>query len=197
MRKGEVTRQRITEKAAALFNQKGYEGCSMQDLMEATGLKKGGVYRHFANKEELAAEAFSFALKQTTKIRTEPLDEVTGAADKLRLAVHLFIAAPSAVPGGCPLMNTAIDSDDGNPALRLLALNGIREWRARLAVIIDDGVRTGEFLQGTSSRQVSNTIIAALEGALMISRLERTSTALHDAQTALEKLISDLKVAGK
>ena len=46
------------EAAAPIFNQHGYEGSSLNDLMEATGLKKGGIYRHFASKEELAAEAF-------------------------------------------------------------------------------------------------------------------------------------------
>ena len=62
MNKGEMTRQRIIEEAAPIFNQRGYAGCSMQDVMEATGLEKGGIYRHFESKEELAAEAFKYAI---------------------------------------------------------------------------------------------------------------------------------------
>ena len=61
MSKGEETRLRIVAEAAPLFNQRGYEGCSIQDIMDATGLEKGGIYRHFESKEELAAEAFDFA----------------------------------------------------------------------------------------------------------------------------------------
>ena len=53
MSKGEETRQRIIAQAAPLFNQLGYEGCSLQDIMDATGLEKGGIYRHFGSKEEL------------------------------------------------------------------------------------------------------------------------------------------------
>ena len=45
--KGQETRQRILAEAAAIFNQRGYEGCSIQAIMEATGLEKGGIYRHF------------------------------------------------------------------------------------------------------------------------------------------------------
>src|SRR3984885_6193510 len=60
MTKGESTRQWIIEQAAPLFNQRGFEGCSMQDVLEATGLEKGGVYRHFESKEELAAEVFRY-----------------------------------------------------------------------------------------------------------------------------------------
>ena len=57
MTKGQQTRRGIVEKAAPLFNQKGYEGTSLSDLMDATGLQKGGIYRHFDSKEELAAAA--------------------------------------------------------------------------------------------------------------------------------------------
>ena len=41
----------------------------MQDLMNATGLKKGGLYRHFSGKEELAAEAFRYAVARANKLR--------------------------------------------------------------------------------------------------------------------------------
>ena len=58
MTKGEQTRRRIVEGAAPILNKRGYEGASLNDLMEATGLKKGGVYHHFSSKEELAAETF-------------------------------------------------------------------------------------------------------------------------------------------
>ena len=61
MTKGQQTRRGIIEKAAPLFNQKGYEGTSLSDLMDATGLQKGGIYRHFDSKEELAAAAFDYS----------------------------------------------------------------------------------------------------------------------------------------
>jgi TetR/AcrR family transcriptional repressor of nem operon len=56
MRKGEQTRQEIIRKAAPIFNQKGYEGAALSALMEATGLEKGGVYRHFDSRQQLAAD---------------------------------------------------------------------------------------------------------------------------------------------
>jgi TetR/AcrR family transcriptional repressor of nem operon len=52
--KGQQTRREIVEKAAPLFNKKGFEGTSLSDLMHATGLQKGGIYHHFSSKEELA-----------------------------------------------------------------------------------------------------------------------------------------------
>ena len=51
MRKGEQTRQYIIRKAAPIFNQRGFNGAALSDLMKATGLEKGGIYRHFDSKE--------------------------------------------------------------------------------------------------------------------------------------------------
>src|SRR5436190_4666477 len=47
-RKGELTRRRIVERAAPVFNQRGYAGTSLSELVAATGLEKGGIYNHFA-----------------------------------------------------------------------------------------------------------------------------------------------------
>ncbi len=192
--KGEITRQKIVAAAAPLFNQRGYEGCSMHDLMEATGLEKGGIYRHFSSKEELAAEAFRYALNKAVKLRTGHIDGVHGSVALLRSLIKRFVETRSGLAGGCPLMNTAIDADDGNPELRRLACEGLRDWQTRLEAIVRQGIRAGEIRKGTVPRRVANTIIATLEGALMISRLEGTRTALEDARAALGVLLDSIQI---
>jgi AcrR family transcriptional regulator len=189
MHKGELTRQKIIAQAAPIFNERGYAGCSMQDVMEATGLEKGGLYRHFTGKEELAAEAFRYSLNRSSRLRTDDLEKKHGSLKLLHLYIRRFVEGPSAVRGGCPLMNTAVDADDGNPVLRDLAREGFRDWRARLSGIVADGVRRGEICRSTSPRRVANAIIAALEGALMMSRLDGDKTPLKDAQAALEEML--------
>src|SRR6266436_2118879 len=69
--KGQETKQEIVRKAAHLFNQKGYAGTSLSDLMDATGLQKGGIYRHFSGKEELATEAFDYSWQKAVTGRLE------------------------------------------------------------------------------------------------------------------------------
>jgi TetR/AcrR family transcriptional regulator, transcriptional repressor for nem operon len=191
MSKGELTRQRIVELAAPLFNRHGYAGCSMQEILDATGLKKGGLYRHFAGKQELAAEAFRHSLAQVRKIRLEGIDPSLNAIDRLREAARRFVELPSPVPGGCPILNTAIDADDGNPVLRRLAWEGLESWRSRIARIVREGIARHEIRRGVKPRELANTMIAALEGALMISRLEGSRTALKDVQRSLNRLLQD------
>jgi TetR/AcrR family transcriptional repressor of nem operon len=193
MNKGQLTRQRIIAEAAPIFNQRGYEGCSIQDVMDATGLEKGGLYRHFSNKEELAIEAFKYALTKAAKTRTGDLGHIVGSVAKLRYIVKRFVESPSPMAGGCPLMNTAIDSDDGNPILRKLAVEGMRDWKATICAILEEGRHRGEILPQIKPRRVANTLIATLEGALMISRLEGTKDALRDAKTSLDLMLDSLE----
>jgi TetR/AcrR family transcriptional repressor of nem operon len=193
MRKGELTRRRIIAAAAPVFNQRGFAGCSMQDVMEATGLEKGGLYRHFSGKEELAAEAFRFALGQAVKLQTGDVGHIEGSVERLRYIVQQFVETPSPIAGGCPLMNTAIDADDGNPVLRELACKGIRDWKSRLGKIVEEGMSKGEIRQGTEPRKIANTVIATLEGALMISRIEGSKVALKDAKATLDGVLEGLR----
>ena len=198
MAKGELTRQRIIEAAAPIFNRRGFSGCSMQDVMDATGLEKGGLYRHFSSKEELAAEALKFALSRSVRTRTDDLGHIDSSLEKLRFAVKRFVETPSIMPGGCPLMNAAIDSDDGNPVLRQLARDAFLAWKARLSAIIEAGIQRGEIRENTKPLSVANTIIATLEGALMMSRIEDTLEPLVDAQATIGSVLDGIaSEAGK
>jgi AcrR family transcriptional regulator len=193
MNKGELTRQRIIAEAAPIFNQRGFAGCSMQDILDATGLEKGGVYRYFASKEELAVEAFRYAWANAVKTRTENLEHIENSLDKLRYVVRRFVEMPSPMPGGCPLMNTAVDADDGNPELRQLVRGAIQEWQRGLRRIVEQGIKRGEIRKDVEPRRIANTLIATLEGALIISRVEGNKHAMQDAQESLDILLRGIQ----
>ena len=178
MRKGERTKQEIIRKAAPIFNEKGYDGAALSDLMRATGLEKGGIYRHFDGKEQLAAEAFDYAWKVALDARFEGTQEISNTVDRLKRIVLNFRDQRSGlVPGGCPLLNTAIDADDGNTKLRAKALAALRSWLKRLRSVIEEGKRRGEILRGVDSSELGTLIISTLEGSLMVSRLRRKDDA--------------------
>src|SRR5580704_13485841 len=90
MGKGELTRQRIVTLAAPIFNQKGYAGTALSDLMRATGLEKGGIYRHFESKQELAEDAFDHAWKVAMDTRFEGTQAIPNVVDRLQQIVRNF-----------------------------------------------------------------------------------------------------------
>lgn len=177
MTKGERTRQHIIEAAAPLFNQRGFTGASMADLMEATGLEKGGIYRHFASKDELALAAFDHAVDlQTARVREYALRETTAVG---RLSAFCAALASSfndpVVSGGCPLLNTAVECDDGTTSvhaeLRTRSRKAMRRMVGYARKVIAAGVENGELVPGVDPSAEAEMMVATLEGAVMMSKL--------------------------
>jgi TetR/AcrR family transcriptional regulator, transcriptional repressor for nem operon len=173
MRDGERTREHIIERAAALFNQQGYAGASMSDVMAATGLQKGGIYRHFGSKEQLALEAFDYAVSRMAERFRESLEGRTHAIDRLEAVIDVYARLPvdPPVPGGCPVMNTAIDSDSVHPALRDRARRAMDGLRSLLRRTVEQGIARGEVRPDTDGEALAALLIGALEGGVMLSML--------------------------
>ena len=173
VKKGERTRHVIVEKAAALFNTRGYFGSSMNDLMRETGLEKGGIYNHFSSKEELACVAFDYSAALMRERFEAALASREGAVERLFAIVDVLgcLADDPPVAGGCPILNTAVESDGANPELKKRAGEAMSGWLRLLGRIVKEGVRTGELTPDTDPRKTASVVLATLEGAVMLSRL--------------------------
>jgi TetR/AcrR family transcriptional repressor of nem operon len=190
MSKGEQTRQAIIRKAAPIFNQRGFEGAALSDLMRATGLEKGGIYRHFESKQQLAGEAFDYAWQLALDARFGEAQKILDTVDRLkRVVLNFRDRRAGLVQGGCPLLNAAIDSDDGNPALRTKARRAFGSWLGRLQSIIEEGQERGEIRSGVNPTDLATLIVTTLEGSLMLERLQRTPEPLNIACRHLEEYL--------
>jgi TetR/AcrR family transcriptional regulator, transcriptional repressor for nem operon len=184
--KGQNTRRVIVQKAAPLFNKQGFEGTSLSDLMDATGLQKGGIYRHFASKEELATAAFDYSWGRAVEGRLEGVTDIPDCVDRLAKMIDNFVDVRSSlVPGGCPLMNTTVEADDGNVLLRARALKALHDWAERLTNIVVEGIGKKHIQATVDPRKLTQHIIASLEGALLLSRLRNNREALNEMRTYL------------
>jgi TetR/AcrR family transcriptional regulator, transcriptional repressor for nem operon len=198
MSKGESTRKRIVAQAAPIFNQRGYAGTALSDLMRATGLEKGGIYRHFGSKQELAEDAFDYAWNVVMEARFAGIDEIPNAVDRLKRFIANFRDRRSGlVPGGCPLMNTAVEADDSNPALRLKACKALDVWLDRLRSIVDEGKRQRTIALHVHSANLAMLIVGTLEGAVLLSRLKRTAEPVEVACAHLTAYLEANVRAGK
>jgi TetR/AcrR family transcriptional regulator, transcriptional repressor for nem operon len=187
MRKGEQTRQEIIHKAAPIFNQRGFDGAALSDLMRATGLEKGGIYRHFDSKQQLAGEAFDYAWQLALDRRFGGTQEITNTVDRLKQIMWNFRDRRAGlVEGGCPLLNMATDSDDGKPALRTKARRAFNSWLGRLRSIVEEGQARGEIHSGVDPNELATLLVTSLEGGLMLERLQKNPEPLNIACRHLE-----------
>jgi TetR/AcrR family transcriptional repressor of nem operon len=174
MQKGENTRMHIIAKAAELFNQKGYSSSSLSDITELTGIKKGGIYRHFVSKDEIALEAYSYAGSVVGGKIKDAIKQQETASGKLLAYLHVYenvIEAPPFI-GGCPLLNLATESDDGHPILRQRAQQGLEGTLDNMKAIISQGVNSGEFKADIDIDALATFTLSIMEGSVMMSKLE-------------------------
>ena len=191
MSKGARTRERIIEQATAVFNCKGYAGASMSDIMEATGLNKGGIYNHFESKDALALASFEYAVEVLFTRISDLVDAEKHAADKLLAILRAFARNLKDAPfaGGCPLLNTAVESDDAHPELRervRVALGGLQQ---RIRKIARQGIDAGQIKPGVDADGLASVFVATLEGAVMLSNLYKKPVHMDRAVEHLREYV--------
>ncbi len=174
MKKGEMTRGQIVRKSAALFNQHGYSGVSLNDIIHVTGIQKGGIYRYFSSKDEIASEAFDYAADVVFQRFVESIEGKTTCYEKLMSIFDVYAHVVESPPfaGGCPLLNTAVEHDDGHPLLLAKARGRMSELDGLIQGILRDGIQKGEMPADTPVESMASFFIATLEGGIILSRLE-------------------------
>lgn len=166
--------------AAPIFNQRGYAGASVSHLMEATGLEKGGIYRHFESKDAIAVAAFD----HTVRLQADRIRDYVHAAPPDAVSRMVAVAEALAsvtenptVPGGCPLLNTAVECDDADDPLhrelRSRTRRAMTDLLRAISKIVADGVSSRELAPATRPDAEASTLVASMEGAIMMSKLYR------------------------
>jgi TetR/AcrR family transcriptional repressor of nem operon len=171
--KGEETRTMILQRAAQVFNRKGFFGTSIADIMEATGLEKGGIYNYFQSKDDLALQAFDYAVDQIREEFAYAIKGKVNAIDRLQAIIGVFQKMPDGYPfeGGCPVLNTTVEADYAHPALRQRARQAMQEWHDFIRRIIVRGIERGEICPETDPDAIASLLIASLEGAIVLTTL--------------------------
>jgi AcrR family transcriptional regulator len=85
------SRQEILRTAARLFQQRGYDATSMNDVAAALKLSKGGLYHHFQSKDEILYEIMNHAMEITEERVLRPVREIADPGDRLRALIRLHI----------------------------------------------------------------------------------------------------------
>src|SRR5262245_11568216 len=188
MRKGEATRRRIVAQAAGLLNTQGYRSTPVSEIMRVTGLRKGGIYRHFDSRTTLTLEAFQYAVARMRDRCRRALEGHATATEALLALLGVFRAASrdDTFRGGCPIVNLAIESDDADPALRAAARRAMTRLVGAFEQVIERGMRAGEFAEG-DARARARVIVATLEGGLLLSNLYKDRAPLAAVWQHLER----------
>lgn len=194
MTKAEKTRQFIIEKTAPIFNKKGYASTSLSDMTDATGLTKGSIYGNFADKDEVALACFDHNHRIVRDTINKEIALRTTYREKLQVYMDVYSGRGkfNLVPGGCPILNTAIEAADTHPALKAKAAEAIELWKQKIVSLIEAGKANKEFKPTSDAEQAALAIIALLEGSIMIRRTVGQPAYARPLLTSVKNIIDRL-----
>jgi len=203
MKKSDKTRQFIIEKAAILFNQKGFDGTSMSDIMKATSMSKGGIYGNFKKdgldkngvKEEIALAAFDHAVNQVYAEIGKRTRVIENSLDKLKAVVYFYMerVLNPPVKGGCPIQNNAVQANHAHPFLRKKVFVAMEGWHERVVHTLSKGMEKGEVAPDTDPGEFATFFIGAIEGGIMLSKIQHSTEPFKVMSRQLLRLIDELK----
>ena len=195
MGKAERTKSFIIQQVAPVFNRKGYAATSLKDLTDTTGLSKGAIYGNFTNKDALAVLAFehnlSFIkdrLKEHILAGRTYLEKLLAYPKTFRHIYRQVIAS-----GGCPIVNTAIDSGDVNDQLQAAVRAAIDEWKRAIVSLVEGGIESGELARVSNTENTARVLICLVEGGYAMTRATGDEGYIEQALDQAESLLVGLQ----
>ena len=179
MSKSDDTRQHIIKKAAPIFNKHGYQGTSMSQLTQAINMTKGAIYGNFKDKDELALAAFDYNMTRITKFVQKAVSPKLDACDKLIAFARMYLDNFDEIErqGGCPMLNTAVDSDHVHPELKKKVAHYLELWTDSITRILYKGIKNGQVSPAARPEQFASVYVSLIEGGIMMSKA--TGNTIH------------------
>jgi AcrR family transcriptional regulator len=177
------TKDRIIGTAAELFRRHGYTGTGLKQISRDSGATFGSLYHFFpGGKEQLTAETLrwsghGYQLLVESVFDNAP-DLLTGIHDCFHGAAEVLAATDYA--DACPIETVALEVASTNEALRLVTAEIFEDWIASAMVRIE-----AAGLPPDEARALGISLIAALEGAFVLSRAMKSKEPLHAAGQAV------------
>jgi TetR/AcrR family transcriptional repressor of nem operon len=183
-RRGRASRERIVERAAELFAERGIAAVSVDEVLAAAGAGKGQFYHYFRGRDELTAAAVGFRCAQVVAGLTQALGTVSSLAG-LEEALEGFIAGfdQAGLPG-CPIGTLATEVAGRNEDARLQAAAGFDAWEGLLADALERMRQRGELRTDAPAAVLATGLLASIEGGMVLSQARKDMASLRIAVEA-------------
>ncbi|WP_338079861.1 helix-turn-helix domain-containing protein [Antrihabitans stalactiti] len=176
-----TARERLVDGARQVFSERGIAGTSLSDIVERSGAPRGSMYHYFpAGKEQLAEESTTAAGRMMAST-ISGLCATKGPAEALSVIVNFFRKqlVNSEYTAGCPVAAGALEGGEA-PSAGHAAGDAFAAWEQILAAALWQ-----HGMPKAKAEVLATTAVAAVEGAIIIARAQRSTTALDRVEKAL------------
>jgi AcrR family transcriptional regulator len=181
--KGQRTRARIVEKAADLIHERGVAGTFLEDVKAAAEVSGSQLYHYFPDKDDLVQAVIDYQADAIVNRNRRALGSANGVETWRDMV--LAAAKRTKAKGGCALGSLAGQLAESDPQARALIAAGFDQW----AAAIGDGLRSlhadGKLPPDIDPDDLAITLLATLEGALLLAQVHRDTRPIETAVNTL------------
>jgi AcrR family transcriptional regulator len=179
MKKAEVTRQQILQKAFELIYTKGYQNTSLDDILSATDVTKGAFYYHFKNKDEMGLAIINEILRPTVSNNfIKPLQKDGDPVEVIYDMIYYLLMKDEflKVEYGCPTSNLTQEMTPWNVDFSKALEELTEAWNKTLIAYIEKGKKEGYVRKDVNARQVTTFIVSGYWGIRNLGKLENSKS---------------------
>ena len=194
--KGIQTRHNIIQKSLQLFSLKGYFNTSISDILEATGLTKGGLYGHFRSKEDIWYAVYEEAVKIWRSIVLKDAREIPDPLERIEKIIENNMKeylGGDVFDGGDFFVNMLVELSGQSTAMSKQILRGFVRFSRLLRSWLKEADEKGIVKKGLDHKQISNFIVISFNGAATLYSASRDPMIWRYTITQLQFYINQLR----
>ena len=193
----EATRQKILMAAFHEFYKNGFQGGSLNHIVETAGITKGALFHHFAGKHELGYAVLDevigpLLLQRWLSPLADSPDPIAALKKAFRQFVKTDIDSGSFIQG-CPLNNLAQEMSPLDQGFRQRIDKLYETWRASCAVAFADGIKARKVRKNISPANVAALVVASQMGIWGTAKSSQDPQLMTQASEALCEYLDGLK----
>jgi TetR/AcrR family transcriptional repressor of nem operon len=182
--------------ALRLFSLKGFLSTSIQDVLEAADVSKGGLYNHFKSKEDLFYAVLDEARKIWRENNLAGLDQINQPVAKVKRLLNnfkdIYLKDTNCLPGGCVFVTLLVELDDQKPELAREVNKGFEALKSMINRLLEQGKESGELRDDIDAKAVSELIFAGILGTTIIYGADKSSAKVDQTINSLLDYLSQL-----
>jgi AcrR family transcriptional regulator len=182
--RGRASRERIVERAAELFAERGVAATSLDDVLAAAGAGKSQLYHYFRGRDELVAAAVGLRCGQVLAGLTEQLGAVASLAELEQTLAGFADGYEQMGLPGCPIGSLAAEVAERNEDARLQTAAAFDAWERLFARALERMRDRGELRADASPAVLATALLASIEGGMVLSQTRKDPASLRIAVDA-------------
>jgi len=195
-RKGSVTKQNIIKESLQLFSVKGYYNTSINDILEATNLTKGGLYGHFKSKEDIWQAVYRQAVTIWKEIVFKDIQLIDDPIQRIKRAINNDLnnyLGTNVFEGGCIFLNMLVELSGQSISMGNRVLTGIMGFSKLIQKWLAEAEDRQMLKPDIQINEVADFIVTSLNGCAAIYAFSQDSNILKTTISQIEYYLDQIK----